>query len=257
MNRLAIVPRSLLRTGLRRLAVTPSRPHLVLPLLTRAAFSTTPIPAAKKKASREAAVASAAEDAPTAEVIDFDAQFDKLESDIARIADRLKDDLSKLRAGRADPSILEGLDVVVDKAQGDAVPLRDVAHVVTKGRGLAVTVYEAANVKRVVSAIQIADLNLQPVVDAKNPQLVNVPLPPPTRDSRDAMVKQSKDVGHKALDALKNARLATHKKIQATKKTVRPDDLKKADKKMEDIVKKRKAELEAVIAAAQKGIMEA
>lgn len=162
MNRLAIVPRSLLRTGLRRLAVTPSRyvsqltspidhnanlpsrPHLVLPLLTRAAFSTTPIPAAKKKASREAAVASAAEDAPTAEVIDFDAQFDKLESDIARIADRLKDDLSKLRAGRADPSILEGLDVVVDKAQGDAVPLRDVAHVVTKGRGLAVTVYEAA-----------------------------------------------------------------------------------------------------------------
>jgi len=65
-------------------------------------------------------------------------------SDIARLTDRLKDDLSKLRAGRAEPSILEELRVVVDKAKGDTVPLKDVAHVVTKGRGLAVTVYEAA-----------------------------------------------------------------------------------------------------------------
>lgn len=94
------------------------------------------------------------------------------------------------------------------------------------------------------------------MVDAKNPQLVSIPLPPPTREGRDATVKQSKDIGHKALDAVKNARLAMHKKIQAAKRTVRPDDLKKADKKMEDIVKKRKAELETIIAAAQKGIME-
>jgi ribosome recycling factor len=57
--------------------------------------------------------------------------------------DKLKDDLSKLRAGQADPGLLEGLSVVVDKAAGTTAPLKDVAHVVTRGRGLAVTVYEA------------------------------------------------------------------------------------------------------------------
>lgn len=110
------------------------------------------------------------------------------------------------------------------------------------------------NVKKVVSAIQNADLNLQPVVDVKNPLLINVPLPPPTRESRDALIKKAKAVGNKALDELKAARLVSHKKISATKNAVRPDDFKKADKKLEEIVKKRKAELEGVIATALKSM---
>lgn len=97
---------------------------------------------------------------------------------------------------------------------------------------------------------------MQPIVDPKNPLLVNVPLPPPTRESRDQVSKQAKSVGDKALDMVKAARLATHKKVMGAKKSTRPDDFKKADKKMEEIVKKRKAEVEAVIAAARKGIME-
>jgi hypothetical protein len=39
-------------------------------------------------------------------------------------------------------------------------------------------------------------------------------------------------VGNKAQDAVRNARLATHKKIQAAKKGIRPDDFKKADRKI-------------------------
>ena len=74
----------------------------------------------------------------------MDAVFDKMEHDIALVFDRTKDDLSKLRAGRADPALLEGLAVMLDKAAGVSAPLREVAHVVTKGRGLAVTVYETA-----------------------------------------------------------------------------------------------------------------
>ena len=94
------------------------------------------------------------------------------------------------------------------------------------------------------------------MVDAKNAQLVNVPLPPPTRESRDAMGKQALAVGHKAAEALGKARLAAHKKIQAARnsKALRPDDVKKAEKRMEEISKKRKTELDATIAAAKKDI---
>jgi ribosome recycling factor len=91
-----------------------------------------------KKAQKEATGGT------TEGAIDFDAQFAKLESEITRITDKLKEDLSKLRTGRADPGILEALEVVVDKSTHTAVLLKDVAHVVTKGRALAVTVYEAA-----------------------------------------------------------------------------------------------------------------
>ena len=80
----------------------------------------------------------------SAAAFDFDAETEKLESEIARIEDRLKNDLSKLRAGQADPATLEGLSVVVDRASGSSVPIRDVAHVVARGRALAVTAYEAA-----------------------------------------------------------------------------------------------------------------
>jgi ribosome recycling factor len=96
---------------------------------------------------------------------------------------------------------------------------------------------------------------LQPVVDSTNPLLINVPLPPPTKESRDANAKKAGQVLNKALEGLKSARLATHKKIMSVRK-VRPDEVAKADKKMEDITKKRKAEMEKTAAAAQKEIMQ-
>ena len=112
----------------------------------------------------------------------------------------------------------------------------------------------AQRVKGIISAIQLANLNLQPVVDATNPLLIIVPLPPPTKESRDSNSKKAGSVGHKALEMLKEARLTTHKRFMAARKSVRPDDFRKADKKMEEIVKKRKAELEAIIAATRKKI---
>jgi ribosome recycling factor len=110
-------------------------------------------------------------------------------------------------------------------------------------------------VKRVVSAIQIADLNLQPVIDAQNPQLVNVPLPPPTKMARDGNSKRAGQVLYKALEALKGARLNTHKKVMSLRK-VMPDEVAKADKKLEKIIKERKKEMEDTVAKAQKEILQ-
>ncbi|KAA8894263.1 ribosome recycling factor-domain-containing protein [Sphaerosporella brunnea] len=264
MNRLTVIPRSLLRTHLCKLSkpaarITPVRGVLAgVPqrTFTASAFLSKKGSNSKKdKHAAEEAPASSSSPSAAAETVDFDVEFKKLESEIARIEDRLRDDLAKLRAGRAEPSLLEGLPVTLDKAAGSSAPLRDVAHVVSKGRGLAVTVYEAANVKRVVSAIQLADLNLQPVVDAQNPQVVNVPLPPPTKMARDANSKKAAQLLHKALDALKNTRLVTHKKIMGVRK-LRPDDVKKGEKKMEAIIKDRKKEMEDTVAAAQKEILQ-
>ncbi|KAI5798928.1 ribosome recycling factor domain-containing protein, partial [Geopyxis carbonaria] len=186
---------------------------------------------------------------------DADVELSKLEGEITKISERLQEDLAKLRAGSTDPSVLGKLDVVIDKAAHTVVQLREVAHVVTKGRALAVTVYETTNVKKVISAIQIADLNMQPVLDAKNPQLVNVPLPPPTKESRLEVVEKMVAAGNKAQDGLRNARAKTRKGLQSAERDMRPDDVKKVTKRLEDVVKARKTELESVVEKAKKAAM--
>jgi ribosome recycling factor len=85
---------------------------------------------------------------------------------------------------------------------------------------------------------------------------ITVPLPPPTKQSREATANKSQSLGFKAQEALKKARLTTHKKFQSEKRNVRPDDLKKAEKKMEEVVKKGKTEIENIVATAKKVVME-
>ena len=126
-------------------ATVTARTFTATSLLSKKGKSSSP-----SSSSAAAATAAAEQDSSnnrgggSAAAFDFDAETEKLESEIARIEDRLKNDLSKLRSGQADPAMLEGLSVVVDRASGSSVPMRDVAHVVARGRALAVTAYEAA-----------------------------------------------------------------------------------------------------------------
>lgn len=103
-------------------------------------FSTTSPNPKKKDGSVKASVKM---NMPPSESVggetNFEALFTKLDVDIANLTERLRDELSKLRAGRADPSIFEILKI---KNFDGTVLLRDIAHVVPKGRALAVTVYE-------------------------------------------------------------------------------------------------------------------
>lgn len=165
------------------------------------------------------------------------------------------EDLQKLKAGRANPALLENLDVVLEKGDKKKTKLKDLAHVVAKGRGLAVTVYEVGNVKKLISAIQTANLNVTPVADANNVQLINVPLPPPTKESRTEAAKEATKAGQKAQDGVQSARAALNKKLQGIRKA-HPDDYKKMDKRMEEAVRKIKADVEKKVKEGSKAIME-
>ncbi|KAH0609060.1 uncharacterized protein H6S33_001288 [Morchella sextelata] len=192
---------------------------------------------------------------PPAGAFDFDAHFTDLESDLARVLEKLKDELSKLRTSRVDPALYENIQVVVDR-EGAKVSLRDIAHVVAKGRSVVVGVYEEDNVKKVMKALQQADLNVTPIVDAKTPTQITMPLPPPTKESRVATVDAAAKAGERANNALRNARQGSHKKIKSLK-SMRVDDVRKADKQLEKIMDKVGAEAKKIIEAAKKSIMEA
>jgi len=108
----------------------------------RRPFTTTPTLLKKGgKAARDESKSQAA--SSNAAPADDPADFSALEADIAAAVARLKDDLSKLRAGgRFNPELLENLRVQPDKSSTSKVRLSDVAQVVPKGRTVQVLVGE-------------------------------------------------------------------------------------------------------------------
>ncbi|EME79326.1 uncharacterized protein MYCFIDRAFT_190278 [Pseudocercospora fijiensis CIRAD86] len=220
-------------------------------------FSTTRCLAKKGgKASREekkADTKSSKGEAATEDPYDFST----LEADIASTLERLKNDLSKLRAGgRFNPEVVENLRVQPDKANNQTVKLSDVAQVIPKGRIVQILVGEQDHVKPVSSAIQSSNLSLTPQPDptGQNPLLLILNIPPPTAESRKAAVNEATKAGDKASTSVRDARGRQQKKLRALQlnKSARPDDLKKAGTMMEKVVEKATAELKKVVDNAKK-----
>ncbi|GAB1740925.1 hypothetical protein NU219Hw_g5995t2 [Hortaea werneckii] len=183
--------------------------------------------------------------------------FSTLEADIAAITERLKNDLSKLRAGgRFNPEVLEALRVQPDKSSKETVKLNDVAQVIPKGRSVQILVGEKDHVKPVTSAITSSNLSLTPHPDptGANPLMLVINIPPPTAESRKAAVQEATKAGEKASTSARDARGKQQKKLRGMQlnKSVRPDDLKKAGTQMEKVVEKGTAELKRVVDNAKK-----
>ncbi|QKX54000.1 uncharacterized protein TRUGW13939_01082 [Talaromyces rugulosus] len=174
---------------------------------------------------------------------------------------RLKDDLQKLRSGgRLNPEVIENLRVSVDKNSNETVKLGELAQVVPKGgRSVAIIVGDEELVKSVNSAIIASNLSLTPQPDAHNALQLNVPIPPPTKESRDQAVKTGKTAMEKAANSVKNSRASIHKRLQdmQKKKEARPDDVRKAHDQMEKVVEKAQKDIKDVFETARKGLEQA
>lgn len=97
---------------------------------------------------------------------------------------------------------------------------------------------------------------MTPMPDSQNPLLLTIPIPPPTKESRDAALGAAGKAGETAAMGVKNARAASQKRLRGLKlkKAVRPDDLRKAEKEMEKIVEKAGADVKKTVDTAKKGM---
>ncbi|OAX80826.1 hypothetical protein ACJ72_04835 [Emergomyces africanus] len=188
--------------------------------------------------------------------------FSQLEKDIAGAVQRLRDDISKLRAGgRFNPEAIESLRVAVSKGDSkgskDTVKLGELAQVIPKGgRMLTILVGEEEYMKPITSTILSSNLSLNPQPDPHNTLQLNVPIPPPTKESREQSVKDAKAAMDKASNAVRNARGAINKKLKhmGVKKLVRPDDLHKQVEKMEKIAEKGQKDVKEVFEGAKRAL---
>ncbi|RUQ29574.1 MAG: ribosome recycling factor [Candidatus Competibacteraceae bacterium] len=145
--------------------------------------------------------------------------------------DSLKQELVKLRTGRANPSLL---DHVVVSYYGNDTPLSQVASVsVADARTLLVTPWEKNMIGPIEKAILKSDLGLNP---ASAGTTIRVPLPPLTEERRRDMVKIVRHEGEGARVAIRNIRRDANNQLKALLKDKKiPED---AERQAQDEVQK-------------------
>ena len=172
---------------------------------------------------------------------------------IGKAHDVLRRDLAKLRAGRANPSLLDGIRV---DYYGTSTPLAQMAHInVAEARMLTVKPWDRSQLKAVEKAIREADLGLNPQPDS---DILRIPLPPLTEERRREFVKIAKKYGEECKVTIRKARhdaLDLFSQIDADGEASE-DDVDRAKKKAEETVADGTKQVDAMVAHKEKDILE-
>ena len=146
--------------------------------------------------------------------------------------DALKSQLTKVRTGRAHPSLLDGIQV---SYYGADTPLRQVANVsIEDSRTLAITVFDKSLTQAVEKAIMASNLGLNPMSAGT---VIRVPLPPLTEERRKEFVKVVKNMAEEGRVTVRNIRRDARKVLETAQKDgdISQDDLDRAEKELEQI----------------------
>lgn len=165
----------------------------------------------------------------------------------------LKSHISKIRTGRAQPSLLDGIQV---EYYGSATPLRQVANVVAEdARTLAVNVFDRSLISVVEKAILTSDLGLNP---SSAGATIRVPLPPLTEERRRDLIKIVKGEGEQGKIAIRNVRRDANDQIKALlkDKEISEDEERKAQDEIQKITDGYVKKVDEVLAAKEKELLD-
>lgn len=145
--------------------------------------------------------------------------LDIAKSAMDKAIQHLESDLTKIRAGKANPAILEN--VMVDY-YGSKVPISQTASVNTlDARTLVIQPWEKNMLAPIEKAIQVANLGLNPQNDGS---IVRISIPPLTEERRKELVKMSKHMSEEAKIGIRNARKDAMENIKKLQKDGYPED---------------------------------
>ena len=175
------------------------------------------------------------------------------ETKMNKTLEALKNDLQKIRTGRAHTGLLDH--VMVDY-YGSPVPVNQVANVtLVDSRTLGVQPWEKNMVGKVEKAIRDSDLGLNPATQG---DLIRVPMPPLTEQRRKELVKVVKHEGENAKVAIRNLRrdANTHLKDALKKGEIPEDDERKAQDDVQKLTDKFITEVDKMLAAKEAELMQ-
>ena len=163
------------------------------------------------------------------------------------------DNLSTIRAGRANPDVLKKISV---DYYGSPTPISSIAEIkVADARTIVITAWDKSAMKGIEKAILTSDLGINPQNDGS---CIRLSFPPTTEERRKELAKQIAKLGEDAKVAIRNIRRDANDKVQAQKKNseMTEDEAKASDKSIQDLTDKYIKELDNVTAEKTKEIME-
>lgn len=165
----------------------------------------------------------------------------------------LKEDLNTVRAGRANPALL---DKVTVEYYGTPTPLRNIANISAPDpKSLQITPFDPSSLNDIERAINIANIGITPTNDGKNVRLV---IPDLTEERRKELTKITKKYGEEAKVAVRNLRREANEAVKKQEKDGeiseddRDDELEKIQKTTDEAIKA----IDAIIKEKDKEIME-
>lgn len=179
--------------------------------------------------------------------------LEELKGAIDKAHSSLKRELAKIRTGRANPDILDGVRVM---SYGTPTPLKHMASIsVPEPRLIVLKPFDRSQMKEIEAAIMKAQLNLNPSNDG---ELIRIPMPPLTEESRKQYVKVAKAKGEDCKVAIRAARHEAKDMLDQLQKDgdVGEDAADRGRKEMEAIVKAGGDKTDELVAKKEKDIME-
>lgn len=179
--------------------------------------------------------------------------FKDLESRMAKCVEATRSEFASIRTGRATPALLDRLHV---EAYGQAVPLKQIAGVATPdARTLVITAYDKSVVGEIKKAIEKSDLGLTPNVDGSAIRLI---IPPLNEERRRDLAKVVKKKAEDGKVAVRNVRHKAHDELKAKLKShdITEDDNKRMQDGLQKLTDRFVKEIDALVAAKEKEIME-
>ena len=175
-----------------------------------------------------------------------------MEAKMDQSIEALKNNLSKIRTGRANPALLDAIHV---EYYGSMVPLSQVANVsLLDARTISVQPWEKGMGAKIEKAIRESDLGLNP---ASMGDLIRVPMPQMSEERRKEMTKLVRTEGENAKIAVRNLRRDAN---EAVKKLVKDkqaseDDQKRSEADIQKITDKHVASIDQLVAAKEQEVM--
>jgi ribosome recycling factor len=179
--------------------------------------------------------------------------LEELNEAIKKAHESLKRELAKIRAGRANPGILDGVRV---EYYGTPTPLKQLASVsVPEARLIVLKPFDRSQIQPIEKAIMEAQLGLNPSNDG---ELIRIPMPPLTEERRKELVKVARKSGEDGKVAIRKARHDAKDMIDSLQKEgeVGEDDAERARKELEEIVKTGTHRVDEIVSKKEADILE-
>ena len=159
-------------------------------------------------------------------------QMKVLKEKMNKSIDVLKDEFASIRAGRANPAVLDKITV---DYYGVPTPIQQMAAVsVSEARVLVIQPWDASTLKSIEKAIYASDIGINPTNDGR---IIRLAFPPLTEERRKEIAKDIAKLSENTKVAIRSIRRDGIEKFKAMKKNseITEDDLKNCEKQVQDI----------------------